>query len=66
MGACLDEMLQMSKVSSVSSIQCYGKIIHEQVCIPVGCVPSAAVAVCWGGGVSVCVCPNMYWDRHPP
>ena len=24
----------------------------EQECIPVGCVPSAAVAVCWGG----CVC----------
>ena len=21
----------------------------EQECIPVGCVPSAAVAVCWGG-----------------
>ena len=22
----------------------------KQECIPVGCVPSAAVAVCWGGG----------------
>ena len=24
----------------------------QQECIPVGCVPSAAVAVCWGRGVS--------------
>ena len=25
---------------------------HEQECIPVGCVPSAAVTVCLGEGVS--------------
>ena len=24
----------------------------KQECIPVGCILSAAVAVCWGGGVS--------------
>ena len=27
--------------------------ITKQKCIPVGCVPSAAVAICWGG-----VCPG--------
>ena len=27
------------------------KLHIEQECIPVGCVPSAAVAVCWGEGV---------------
>ena len=26
------------------------KIYNTQECIPVGCVPSAAVAVCYGGG----------------
>ena len=38
----------------------FGKFTHQQECIPVGCVPSAAVAVSWGwvgwcmpGGVSV-------------
>ena len=29
----------------------YGYIMKQE-CIPVGCVPSAAVAVCWGGGSS--------------
>ena len=24
--------------------------MFKQECIPVGCVPSAAVAICWGGG----------------
>ena len=24
----------------------------KQECIPVGCIPSATVAVCWGGGVA--------------
>ena len=32
-----------------------------QECIPVGCVPSAAVAVCWGGGV----CHSACWDTPP-
>ena len=27
------------------------KKTNKQECIPVGCVPSAAVAVCFGGGV---------------
>ena len=35
---------------------------YQQECIPVGCVPSAAVAVCGGGGEGVCpggcVCPG--------
>ena len=36
-------------------------IVLKQECIPVGCVPSAAVAVCWGTGGSAsqeggCVC----------
>ena len=29
----------------------FGKKIVKQECIPVGCVPSAAVAVCWGVSV---------------
>ena len=33
----------------------------KQECIPVGCVPSAAVAVCWGGGG---VCLSACWDTH--
>ena len=36
------------------------KISHIQECIPVGCVPSAAVAVCWGG---VQFSP-LWTDRH--
>ena len=32
----------------------------EQECIPVGCVPSAAVAVCWMGGVCLSAC----WDTY--
>ena len=28
------------------------KVKRKQECIPVGCVPSATVAVCWGRGVS--------------
>ena len=33
---------------------------NENAFHPVGCVPSAAVAVSWGGGVSACqnVCPG--------
>ena len=38
----------------------FGKNYSKQECIPVGCVASAAVAVCWVGGVypggsSVCL-----------
>ena len=25
-------------------------LLSQQECIPVGCAPSAAVAICWGGG----------------
>ena len=28
----------------------FGKYYTKKECIPVGCVPSAAVAVCWGKG----------------
>ena len=51
--------------------QIYIKI--KQECIPVGCVPSAAVAVCWvgggvclGGSVKGGVCPGGGVSaRHP-
>ena len=43
----------------------WNETINLQACIPVGCVPSAAVAVCWGGWPSG-VYPSMHWDRHPP
>ena len=34
-----------------SSTHIHNSVCNEQQeCIPVGCVPSAAVAVCWGGG----------------
>ena len=48
-----------------------------QECLPVGCVPSAAVAVCWWGCLPArvwlprgclpggCVYPNMHCRRHP-
>ena len=44
---------------------------QKQECIPVGCVPSAAVAVCWGGGwpggVSAqVVSASMHWGRPLP
>ena len=54
------------------------KISTKQECIPVGCVPSAAVAVGGGAGClpgGVCpgdvsawggVCPSACWDTHPP
>ena len=55
------------------------KPFYQKECIPVGCVPSTAVAICWEGvcpegGVSaqegvcwgVCVYPSMHWGRHPP
>ena len=36
-------------------------IFLKQECIPVGCVPTATVAVCWGG-----VCLSACWDTPPP
>ena len=35
-------------------------ILSKQECIPVGCIPPAAVAVCWGA-----VYLSAYWDNHP-
>ena len=46
------------------SLQFYSNSPHyqtaypKQECIPVGCVPSAAVAVCGERGVMGCVCPG--------
>ena len=37
--------------------------IFQQECIPVGCVPSAAVAVCWGGGLPRGVRPGGICPR---
>ena len=43
------------------SFSCYFRQnLGEQECILVGCVPSAAVVVCWGGG---CVCSEGYLPR---
>ena len=39
------------------------KTISEQECIPVGCVPSTAVAISWGGGRSASV---HAWIHYPP
>ena len=41
----------MSTDSAVvmTSVHCHLNPFDKQECIPVGCVPSAAVAVCWGG-----------------
>ena len=39
---------------------------EEQECIPVGCVTSAALAICPGGGcLPGGVCPNACWDTTP-
>ena len=35
-------------------------LVAQKECIPVGCVPPAAVAVSWEG-----VCLNACWDTHP-
>ena len=47
-----------------------GENSHEEECIPVGCVPSAAVAVCWGVCLSACVLcgpgPPQAWAWRPP
>ena len=41
-----------------SSTHIHNSVCNEQQeCIPVGCVPSAAVAVCWGG----CLLPGDAW-----
>ena len=41
------------------SVTAIGNDFNEQECIPVGCVPSAAVAVSWGG-----VCPGGCLSRR--
>ena len=41
---------------------CFLDVCGKQECIPAGCVPSAAVAVSWGGGLSAPggVYPSMH------
>ena len=50
-----------------------GKILQKpnftkkQECIPVGCLPTAAVAVCWGGVcLSACWDTPQVWAWRPP
>ena len=38
----------MTLISALNFCLCQLEIAVKQECIPVGCVPSAAVAVCWG------------------
>ena len=54
----------VKKIESGCICLVFDKMILQQECIPVGCVPSAAVTVS-GGWVSrgVCVCPG---GVHPP
>ena len=40
----------------------FAEFSDKQGCIPVGCVPPAAVAVCWGGGG---VCLSACWNTSP-
>ena len=40
------------------------ELFDKQECIPVGCVPPAVVAVCWGGVGGVCL--SACWDIPPP
>ena len=42
----------------------FARIQIKQECIPVGCVPPAAVAVCLGGGGGVCL--SACWDTNAP
>ena len=60
MGKCI--YVQTTKTSGMNPTACqrllaFGQSVkyYEQECIPVGCVPSAAVAVCWMG----VVCPGV-------
>ena len=39
-------------IPTIEGILCVVKHMLQQECIPVGCVPSATVAVCWGGACS--------------
>ena len=45
----------------------------QQECIPIGCIPPVAVAVCWAGGVCLIVphcmlgyTPPQVWAWRPP
>ena len=40
-----------SQTTIVKSQPKFSDFLEKQECIPVGCVPSAAAAVCWDGGV---------------
>ena len=51
-GYCTHLSVSVSILVSVSDSVNEPELIKE--CIPVGCVPSAAVAVCWRGEGAVC------------
>ena len=69
-GLCAN--LSVSKSVSLSASRCLGvptnrKRKIKQECIPVGCVPPAAVVVCWGGSASVHAgIPPRVWAWRPP
>ena len=62
--ACIKELKMMCTFTCILTlpiqVKCQKGINVQQECIPVGCVPSAAVAVCWGGGV----CPGGGVSQH--
>ena len=73
----VQRFLKMTRLS-LKQIQLLMYVIKEfivlvalqEVCIPVGSVPSAAVAVFCDGGICLWsqggVHPSMHWSRHPP
>ena len=71
----MQSQLSLSDLKKKSESQ---KTKKQQECIPVGCVPPAAVAVCSGGGVSASVYAGIHhlgpghpsrawaWTPSPP
>ena len=53
---------QLNKLTFFYSVMVHGEL-RKQECIPVGCVPPAAVPVFFGGGG---VCLSAFWDTHTP
>ena len=65
------EFFQIESVESRDSIE-FVEYYFQQECIPVGCIPSTAVAVTGrclprGGGCDQgCVCLGRLWQTPPP
>ena len=55
-----DSFLNQLRIRGASNFR---RKLQEQECIPVGCVQHAAVAVCLGRGVGVCL--SACWDTPP-